>query len=66
MGVVFLFIGVSKRLITLIEKRPFVLNIILYNDVLVEIVGQLLGHTISIITEDSYGKIVNKMISIYI
>ena len=35
----------------------------LYNDVPMEIVSQLLGHSSITITEDSYGKIVQKKVS---
>jgi len=36
---------------------------LLYNDVPMEIVSQLLGHSSITITEDSYGKVVQKKVS---
>ena len=36
---------------------------LLYNDVPMEIVSQLLGHSSITITEDSYGKVVQRKIS---
>jgi len=35
---------------------------LLYNDVPMEIVSQLLGHSSITITEDSYGKVVQKKV----
>jgi len=37
--------------------------VLLYNDVPMEIVSQLLGHSSITITEDSYGKVVQKKVS---
>ena len=37
---------------------------LLYNDVPMEIVSELLGHSSMKITQDSYGKIVEKKISL--
>ena len=37
--------------------------LLLYNDVPMEIVSQLLGHSSITITEDSYGKVVKKKVS---
>jgi len=38
--------------------------IVLYNDVPMEIVSKLLGHSSMKITQDSYGKVVEKKISL--
>jgi len=37
--------------------------VLLYNDVPMEIVSQLLGHSSITITEDSYGKVAQKKVS---
>ena len=42
----------------------FVNTVLLYNDVPMEIVSKLLGHSSMKITQDSYGKIVEKKISL--
>ena len=45
-------------------RKTFASTVLLYNDVPMEIVSKLLGHSSSMkITQDSYGKIVEKKIS---
>ena len=44
--------------------RINLLNCTFYNDVPMEIVSKLLGHSSMKITQDSYGKIVEKKISL--
>ena len=54
-----------------IEKRPtahtarktFASTALLFNDVPMEIVSELLGHSSITITEDSYGKIIRKKVN---
>jgi len=41
----------------------FCVSLLLYNDVPMEIVSQLLGHSSITITEDSYGKVIQKKVS---
>ncbi len=54
-------VGIDKRLTTHMARKTFASTILLYNDVPMEIVSQLLGHSSSITTtEGSYGKIVQK------
>jgi len=56
-------IGIEKRLTTHIARKTFASTVLLYNDVPMEIVSKLLGHSNMKITQDSYGKVVEKKIS---
>jgi len=56
-------LGLEKRLTTHTARKTFASTVLLYNDVPMEIVSQLLGHSSITITEDSYGKVVKKKIS---
>jgi len=56
-------LGINKRLTTHTARKTFASTVLLYNDVPMEIVSQLLGHSSITITEDSYGKVVKKKIS---
>lgn len=47
-----------------IARKTFASTVLLYNDVPMEIVSKLLGHSSMKITQDSYGKIVEKKISL--
>ncbi len=44
-------------------RKTFASTVLLYNDVPMEIVSKLLGHSSMKITQDSYGKIVEKRVS---
>ena len=44
-------------------RKTFASTILLYNDVPMEIVSELLGHSNMIITQESYGKVVQKKVS---
>jgi len=57
-------VGIEKRLTTHIARKTFASTVLLYNDVPMEIVSKLLGHSSMKITQDSYGKIVEKKISL--
>jgi len=57
-------IGIEKKLTTHIARKTFASTVLLYNDVPMEIVSELLGHSSMKITQDSYGKIVEKKISL--
>ena len=46
-----------------IARKTFASTVLLYNDVPMEIVSELLGHSSISITEDSYGKVVKKKVS---
>lgn len=56
-------LGVDKRLTTHTARKTFASTVLLYNDVPMEVVSQLLGHSSITITEDSYGKVVKKKVS---
>ena len=55
-------VGIEKRLTTHIARKTFASTVLLYNDVPMEIVSELLGHSSITVTEASYGKIVQKSI----
>tara|TARA_R110002049_G_scaffold275213_1_gene453217 strand:+ start:5469 stop:6668 length:1200 start_codon:yes stop_codon:yes gene_type:complete len=57
-------IGIEKNLTTHMARRTFASTVLLYNDVPMEIVSELLGHSSMKITQDSYGKVVQKKISL--
>ena len=57
-------VGIEKRLTTHMARRTFASTVLLYNDVPMEIVSELLGHSSMQITQDSYGKVVQKKISL--
>jgi integrase len=57
-------VGIDKRLTTHMARRTFASTVLLYNDVPMEIVSELLGHSNMKITQDSYGKVVQKKISL--
>jgi len=56
-------LGITKRLTTHTARKTFASTVLLYNDVPMEIVSQLLGHSSISVTEDSYGKVVQKKVS---
>lgn len=55
--------GLEKRLTHHIARKTFASTVLLYNDVPMEIVSELLGHSNMTITQESYGKIVQKKVS---
>ena len=57
-------VGIEFNLTTHIARKTFASTVLLYNDVPMEIVSKLLGHSSMKITQDSYGKIVEKKISL--
>ena len=56
-------IGIEKRLTHHIARKTFASTILLYNDVPMEIVSELLGHSNMVITQESYGKVVQNKVS---
>ena len=56
-------LGIEKRLTHHIARKTFASTVLLYNDVPMEIVFELLGHSNMTITQESYGKIVQKKVS---
>lgn len=56
-------VGINKNITHHIARKTFASTILLYNDVPMEIVSELLGHANMVITQESYGKIVRKKVS---
>lgn len=59
-------VGIEKNLTSHMARRTFASTVLLYNDVPMEIVSELLGHSNMNITQESYGKVVQKRISLEI
>ena len=59
-------VGIDKKLTHHIARKTFASTILLYNDVPMEIVSELLGHSNMLITQESYGKVVQKKVSEHI
>lgn len=55
-------LGFEKRLTHHIARKTFATTVLLYNDVPMEIVSELLGHSKMQITQKHYGKVVQKKI----
>jgi len=55
-------VGIEKTLTHHIARKTFASTVLLYNDVPMEIVSELLGHSSMVITQESYGKVVQKKI----
>ena len=55
--------GIDKRLTHHIARKTFASTVLLFNDVPMEIVSELLGHSNMVITQESYGKVVQKKVS---
>jgi integrase len=56
-------LNIEKRLSHHIGRKTFASTVLLYNDVPMEIVSELLGHSNMVITQESYGKVVQKKVS---
>lgn len=54
---------ISKRITHHTARKTFASTVLLYNDVPMEIVSELLGHSNMTITQESYGKVVQKKVS---
>ncbi len=59
-------VGIQKRLTHHTARKTFASTILLYNDVPMEIVSELLGRSSLKITQDYYGKVVQKRIGLEI
>lgn len=55
--------GIEKNLTHHMARKTFASTVLLYNDVPMEIVSELLGHSSIKITESHYGKIVQRKVS---
>lgn len=58
-----LIIGIEKKLTHHTARKTFASTVLLYNNVPMEIVSELLGHSNMTITQESYGQIVKKKVS---
>ena len=56
-------VGIKKSITHHMARKTFASTILLFNDVPIEIVSELLGHSSIKITQDYYGKIVQKRVS---
>ena len=56
-------VGIDKNLTTHIARKTFATTVLLYNDVPIEIVSELLGHSKISVTQEHYAKVVNKKVS---
>ena len=59
-------VGIEKKLTHHIARKTFATTVLLYNDVPMEIVSELLGHSKMSITQEHYGKVVQKKVSEHI
>lgn len=59
-------VGIKKRLTHHIARKTFATTILLYNDIPMEIVSELLGHSKLQTTQDHYAKVVQKKVSEHI
>ncbi|MFD1616077.1 site-specific integrase [Gelatiniphilus marinus] len=57
-------VGIDKNLTTHMARRTFASTVLLYNNVPMEIVSELLGHSSMKVTQESYGKVVQKKVSL--
>lgn len=58
-----LVVGIKKNLTHHIARKTFATTILLFNDVPMEVVSELLGHSKMSITQEYYGKVVQKKVS---
>ncbi len=56
-------VGINKSISHHTARKTFASTVLLYNDVPMEIVSELLGHSSMKITQEHYGKVVQKRIS---
>ena len=59
-------VGIEFNLTHHIARKTFASTVLLYNNVPMEVVSRLLGHSKLETTQDSYGKVVEKRISLEI
>lgn len=56
-------IGIEKKLTHHIARKTFATTVLLYNDVPIEVVSELLGHSKISTTQEHYAKVVQKKVS---
>src|SRR5690554_2560224 len=59
-------VGINKNLTHHIARKTFATTVLLYNDVPMEIVSELLGHSKITVTQEHYAKVVQKKVSEHI
>ena len=59
-------VGIDKKLTHHTARKTFATTILLYNDVPIEVVSKLLGHSNISVTQQSYAQVLNKNISNHI
>ena len=59
-------VGIDKKLTHHTARKTFATTILLYNDVPIEVVSKLLGHSDISVTQRSYAQVLNKNISNHI
>ena len=59
-------VGIEKKLTTHMARRTFATTVLLYNEISMEVVSELLGHSSIKVTQDSYGKIIQNKVSLAI
>lgn len=59
-------VGIDKSITHHMARKKFASTVLLYNDVPMEIVSELLGHSSIQITQEYYGKVVQKRVSVEI
>jgi integrase/recombinase XerD len=55
-------VGINKKLTHHIARKTFATTVLLYNDVPIEIVSELLGHSKITVTQEHYAKVVQKKV----
>lgn len=55
-------VGISKNVTHHMARKTFASTVLLYNDVPIEIVSELLGHSSIKTTQEYYGRIVQKKV----
>ena len=55
-------VAIEKRLTHHVARRTFATTVLLFNNVPMEVVSKLLGHSKMATTQQSYGKIVQKKV----
>ena len=59
-------VGIDKKLTHHTARKTFATTILLYNDVPIEVVSKLLGHSDISVTQRSYAQVMNRNISNHI
>ena len=55
-------VGIEKKLTHHVARRTFATTVLLFNNVRMEVVSELLGHSKMATTQQSYGKIVQRKV----